>query len=90
MLREPFTLKPDMVLAEAMKLTLNRHYPVYPVCDDNGCLIGLARGQAMFQEQAFEISAQPGTMVGVEKKSDSLLRGCAASGFDTRGYSSIC
>lgn len=31
-------------------------------------LIGLVRGQAMFQEQAFDITAQAGTMVGVEKE----------------------
>jgi magnesium transporter len=38
------------------------------VCDDSGTLIGLVRGQAMFEEQAFEITAQVGTMVGVEKE----------------------
>ena len=68
MLRELFFLKPDLALGEAMKLVLGRHYPVYPVCDENGVLIGLVRGQAMFEEQAFEITAQVGTMVGVEKE----------------------
>jgi magnesium transporter len=51
-----------------MRLVLDRHYPAYPVCDENGVLIGLVRGQAMFEEQAFEITAQAGTMVGVEKE----------------------
>ena len=68
MLRDPFSLKPQTPLMEAMKQVLNRHFPVYPVCDDAGCLIGLVRGQAMFEEQAFEISAQPGRMVGVDKE----------------------
>jgi len=68
MLRDAFTLKPDAKLSDAMKLVLDRHYPVYPVCDANGILIGLVRGQAMFEEQAFEITAQAGTMVGVEKE----------------------
>ncbi|MGH7636509.1 MAG: magnesium transporter [Gemmatimonadaceae bacterium] len=68
MLRNPFHLKPMMELMEAMKLVLNRHYPIYPVCDDSGALIGLVRGQAMFEEQAYEISAQAGTMVGVQKE----------------------
>ena len=68
MLRNPFTLAPDMELKEAMKKVLNRHFPVYPVCDDQGKLIGLVRGQTMFEEQAFEISAQPGQMVGVDKE----------------------
>ncbi len=68
MLREVFALRPDMPLGEAMKLVLDRHYPVYPVCDADGKLIGLVRGQAMFEEQAFEITAQVGTTFGVEKE----------------------
>ena len=68
MLRSPFRLAPDMLLADAMKLTLQRHFPVYPVCDAEGRLIGQVRGQAMFEAQAFDITAQAGTMVGVEKE----------------------
>ena len=68
MLRNVFTLKPETKLSDAMKLVLDRHYPVYPVCDADGVLLGLVRGQAMFEEQAFEITAQAGTMVGVEKE----------------------
>ncbi|RPJ44898.1 MAG: magnesium transporter, partial [Betaproteobacteria bacterium] len=68
MLRNPFVLGPTLQLADAMKLVLDRHYPVYPVCDGNGVLLGLVRGQAMFEEQAFEITAQVGSMVGVEKE----------------------
>ncbi|MDP1536149.1 MAG: magnesium transporter [Burkholderiales bacterium] len=68
MLRNPFVLAPTLQLADAMKLVLDRHYPVYPVCDANGVLLGLLRGQALFEEQAFEITAQVGSMVGVEKE----------------------
>jgi magnesium transporter len=68
MLREVFFLTPELPLADAMKLVLDRHYPVYPVCDGQGVLIGLVRGQAMFQERTFDITAQAGTMVGVEKE----------------------
>ncbi len=68
MLRNAFFLKPDLPLSEAMKLVLDRHYPAYPVCDDSGVLVGLVRGQAMFEEQAIEITAQVGSMVGVEKE----------------------
>ena len=68
MLRSPFRLQPDQALADAMKLTLERHFPVYPVCDADGLLIGQVRGQAMFEAQAFDITAQAGTMVGVEKE----------------------
>ena len=68
MLRNPFALTPGLLLNEAMKLVLDRHYPIYPVCDSNGVLLGLVRGQAMFEEQAFEITAQVGSMVGVDKE----------------------
>lgn len=68
MLRNPFFLRPDTPLMEAMKQVLNRHYPIYPVVDNTGKLIGLVRGQAMFEEQAIEISAQAGSMVGVDKE----------------------
>lgn len=63
---EIFSLRPEMELTEAMRATLNRHYPVYPVCDENGCLLGLVRGQNLFEARAIELSAQAGTMVGVD------------------------
>lgn len=49
---------------EALKL----HFPVYPVCDADGRLVGVVRGQTLFEHQAFELSAQAGTMVGVERE----------------------
>jgi len=63
-----FTLSPEMSLTDAMKASVNRHYPVYPVCDAGGHLIGLVRGQSLFEARAIEISAQAGTMMGVEKE----------------------
>ena len=68
MLRDPFSLRPEMPLREAWKATLNRHFPVYPVCNEDGSLVGLVRGSALFEEQAFEISAQAGAMVGVDRE----------------------
>jgi magnesium transporter len=68
MLRDVFFLTPTTELQEAMKAVLNRHFPIYPVCDESRRLIGQIRGQAMFEEQAFEISAQAGEMVGVDKE----------------------
>jgi magnesium transporter len=67
MLHRPFALSPEMRLNEAMKQVLVRHYPVYPVCDERGRLVGLVRGQVLFEEQTLEISAQPASMVGVEE-----------------------
>ncbi len=68
MLGRPFSLKADSDLVDAMKMVLNRHFPVYPVCDDEGRLVGLLRGQEMFEAQTIELSAQAGSMVGVEKE----------------------
>ncbi len=77
MLRDVFTFRPSMDVSKAMQASLSRHYPVYPVCDDAGKLLGLARGAAIFEAKAFEITAQAGSMVGVEKEeriSTSLWR----------------
>ena len=68
MLARPFALKPDLPVPDAMKLTVNRHYPQYPVTDSDGRLVGLVRGAALFELEAFEITAQAGSMVGVEKE----------------------
>ena len=68
MLRGPFALHAAMPLEEAMRLVLDRHYPVYPVVDAERRLIGLVRGQTLFEAQAYEISLQAGTMVGLEKE----------------------
>lgn len=77
MVRDPFKLDPNMELTEAMKMVVNKHYPVYPVCSKDGILLGLVRGQTLFEARAIEISAQVGSMVGVEKEerlSTPLLR----------------
>lgn len=65
MLKDVFALRPEQQLDDAMRIVVHRHYPVYPVVDDVGRFLGQVRGSAMFQEQAIEISAQPGQMVGV-------------------------
>lgn len=68
MLENIFYLTPELELRDAMKKVLNRHFPVYPVCDEQRKLVGEIRGQSMFEEQAYEISAQAGTMVGVDRE----------------------
>ncbi len=68
MLREPFTLRADMPLDEALKEALGRHYPVYPVVDEAGTLAGLVRGETLFANRAIAISAQSGSMVGVDNE----------------------
>ena len=68
MLRDPFALRPDMPLMDAIKLTVNKHYPCYPVCEADGRLAGIIWGAKLFAAQAVEISAQAGSMVGVDKE----------------------
>ncbi len=68
MLTDVFALHASSVLEDAMKQVLDRHYPVYPVVDAEHRLRGKVRGQSMFEARAFDIAAQPGSMVGVEKE----------------------
>ncbi|MFI4944007.1 MAG: magnesium transporter [Burkholderiales bacterium] len=68
MLRDPFALNPETPLVDAARQVVARHFPVYPVCDPAGVLVGTVRGRTLFEEQALEISAQAGAMVGVEKE----------------------
>jgi magnesium transporter len=68
MLREVFALPADLPVEDAMRRVLDKHYPVYPVVDGQGRLRGLVRGQALFEARTIEVSAQPGSMVGVEKE----------------------
>ncbi len=68
MIHKPFFLQPEMSISDAMKLSVTKHFPVYPVGDAQGRLLGTVRGTVLFEAQAFELSAQAGTMVGVEKE----------------------
>jgi magnesium transporter len=68
MLRDVFALRASTPLTDAMKLVLDRHFPIYPVIDDEQRLAGLVRGQTMFEAQAVEITLQAGSMVGLEKE----------------------
>lgn len=68
MIADPFYLTPEMPVVDAMRATMLKHYPVYPVCDGNRKLIGLLRGQMLFEAETVELSLQAGSMVGVEKE----------------------
>jgi magnesium transporter len=63
----PFSLTADMDAGEAITAAVHRHYPVYPVVDATGRLMGVVRGWRLFERQAIEITAQTGQMVGVDK-----------------------
>jgi len=68
MVRNPFRLRAETPLMDAMKEVLVHHFPVYPVCDGEGRIVGLVRGYRLFESQAFEITAQAGRMVGVDSE----------------------
>jgi magnesium transporter len=60
-----FFLTPGMSFLDAMEVTMTRHFPEYPICDDNQRLIGVVRGQALFAAKVVSLTAQAGEMVGV-------------------------
>jgi magnesium transporter len=68
MIRDPFSLTPRTTVSEAVRAVWNKHYPVYPVCNAEGKLVGLIRGYVLFEEQSTRISAQAGRMVGVQEE----------------------
>ncbi len=68
MIAEPFALAADATLGDAMEAAVERHYPVYPVVDDEQRLLGLVRGEDLFRYNVFQLVVQAGSMVGVEKE----------------------
>jgi magnesium transporter len=67
MLTNPFSLRTDMPLSEAMRGMVHKHFPSYPVCED-GRLVGIVWGAKLFEAHTVELTAQPGQLVGVEKE----------------------
>ena len=63
-----FAFRDEMLLEDALKEALARHYPVYPVVDAAGVLVGVVRGETLFANRAIAISGQSGSMVGVDKE----------------------
>ena len=68
MIEHPFSLRAEQSVSDATPLVLARHYPEYPVCDEQGRILGLVRGYAFFEERTLELTAQPGQMVGVDQE----------------------
>jgi magnesium transporter len=68
MIANPFSLRPDQSVLEAARAVVSLHVPAYPVCDESGRLIGMVKGRSLFEQEAIEISAQVGQMVGVDKE----------------------
>lgn len=68
MVIHPFYFTASTTQDDAAKEIIQRHYPIYPVCDDDGRLLGVLRGYAIFENQTVQLTAQAGQMVGVEKE----------------------
>lgn len=68
MVAQPFALSPESTLLEAARAVMTLHVPAYPVVDAESRLVGMIAGRTLFQEEAFEISAQAGRLVGVDRE----------------------
>lgn len=68
MVPRPFSLQASQQVARVIPLVQSQLFPEYPVCDEQGRIIGIVRGYALFQEQTLELSAQPGKMVGIDRE----------------------
>lgn len=68
MIPDPFALRPDQTVLEAARAVVTLHVPAYPVRDAAGRLVGMVRGRTLFEQEALEISAQAGRLVGVDKE----------------------
>lgn len=68
MLSDPFAFTRETTASDAIKAAVHRHYPVYPVVDELQRPVGVVRGWRLFEQQAIEITAQSGQMVGVDKE----------------------
>jgi len=68
MMRDPFAFVADKPVGDAVRAAVYRQYPVYPVVDHGGRIVGAVRGWRLLERQAVEITAQSGQMVGVNKE----------------------
>lgn len=65
MISDPFHFKASVSVDDSVQDALLRHYPTYPVCDENNRLVGQIRGYALFERRNFNLTAHSGQMVGV-------------------------
>lgn len=64
--KNPCTLKPEWTVSEAIAKFAPQPKLTYPVCDDEGLLLGQIHTHRLHEQQAFELSGQPGYLVGVD------------------------
>lgn len=68
MVSEPFAFEPGTTIAEAISEALARHYPMYPVVNEERRIVGVVRGWQIHERIAAELSGQAGAQVGVARE----------------------
>ncbi|MFW6191372.1 MAG: magnesium transporter [Thiohalospira sp.] len=68
MIAEPFAFSADTPVHEAISEVLYRHYPLYPVVDDDRRIVGIVHGWKLYERIASELSGQAGAQYGVDKE----------------------
>jgi magnesium transporter len=66
MFRNPYSLNPEWTVSHAIVKIALQPELTYPVCDNNGLLLGQIHTHRLHEQQAFELSGQPGYLVGVD------------------------
>ena len=67
-LADVVTLTTGMSTLDATRAVISKHHSAYPVLDDQGRLVGMIRARTIFEQEALDLSAQAGKMVGVEEE----------------------
>jgi len=68
MTTSPHSFEVDTPLSEAVAAALKFRHRLYPIVDDAGTLLGVVYGWKLFERMASEISAQTGSIVGLDKE----------------------
>lgn len=64
--KNPCTLMPEWTVSEAIAKFAVQPKLTYPVCDSEGLLLGQVHSHRLHEQNAFELSGQPGYLVGVD------------------------
>ena len=67
MQREPCSLRPEWPLNDALSRLSLQPPLTYPVCDSENVLLGQVHTHRLHEQLAFELSGQPGYLVGVDQ-----------------------
>ncbi|WP_339844604.1 magnesium transporter [uncultured Halopseudomonas sp.] len=68
MVLEPFAFQQSTPIKSAVSEVLYRHYRIYPVVDDQQCVVGEVRGWKLYERIVSELSTQAGSQYGVAKE----------------------